>query len=157
MIKYFYHRHQLPAYQGEHVLCIAREVNGNKVKFGWAICTPPRWVPFLGRVNKQKVKGWKLEGGDTFSRAKGRELAVKRLNESPIYVSKDEGEHPIDACLFYLKTDFNLNGHCQHPLASELAYVTSVARKRWQAELNPQHKPEPTWLDRVKGFFGISA
>lgn len=118
------------------------------------------------RKRATKVKGYRLEKGDLFSKAKGRELALKRLDQSPVSLERKDKEHAIDAILRVLAA----SPHSEEPtLISRMAYRLSVDRTTqfWRRGLKQEAytrvrittEPAPakqlSTFDMVKSWFGI--
>lgn len=133
------------------------------LKVGEKANWPKQVTLYHGRTRYARVKGLRLEKGDLFSKAKGRELALKRLNESPACLERKEGEHAIDAILRYLsRIETHLDGH------GLLMDIAKEARDVRKAQTTAKVKLESiahtglpstppsrkwTWWDSVKQFF----
>jgi hypothetical protein len=142
------------------------------LKVGDKVDHPLHVTLYHGRTRYARVKGQRLEKGDLFSKAKGRELALKRLNESPICLERKEGEHAIDAILRVLSRKDDVLYMSEHGLLRDMA-VSSVRRrkaineartaiKRHEDRQTSPYKIQPPvpgsgtprgFFESIKGFF----
>jgi hypothetical protein len=106
----------------ERVLTIVRRLNkDNTVTFGTSVNKPTTWV---ARHESRNVKILGRVPGDNFSKKKGRDIAVARLNgvRGSVTLEIEEGSSPYLTILNYLIDDSDQK--VARIAANELLYLT---------------------------------
>lgn len=86
-VRYSYH---VDPVRPGRVVTIARQLEGNDVLFGFAVCKPTYWIiPDAPRKNDTYASMYKVEG-DRFTKKQGRLLATGRLTKRPYRVTRKE-------------------------------------------------------------------
>lgn len=97
-------RHIRDAYNYKRVMTLVTRINEDgTVTYAYAINTPTRYVTLASKTITMHRK----VPGDAFSRARGRQIAMARLEKAGVTIKPQEGMHTFEAVLRELRNSRN--------------------------------------------------